>query len=200
MCEDEFMRDPEASPLDMIKALGDPMRLRIISALTTPRTVKQVGDYLGEDASKLYYHVKELYRVGLVDLVETRVVGGVAEKYYRATETKLDEEVQRKMTDLCQDDPEAAARMMSDLVNSVVANVLTEFSWVTGQIRENSEGEGELTMTILAKFLRLRPEKSRELAAKLSELVDEAGDPDAAENEQRFHLVTLLFPVRPSAG
>lgn len=47
-------------------------------------TVTQLGEDLGESPAKLHYHVRELERLGVIHLVETREKGGVLEKYYRA--------------------------------------------------------------------------------------------------------------------
>jgi DNA-binding transcriptional regulator GbsR (MarR family) len=49
-----------------------------------PLTVKQVGEKLAISSKKLYYHVGELERVGLVRLVHTEVQSGIQLKYYRA--------------------------------------------------------------------------------------------------------------------
>jgi DNA-binding transcriptional ArsR family regulator len=199
MCENDFMRNTEATPLDMLKALGDPVRLRVISALTVPRTVKQVGEYLGEDAGKLYYHVKELYRVGLVDLVETRVAGGVAEKYYRAVQVHADDAFREQMNELAQKDPAEAAKMLTDVVNSMLASVLTEFSWVTSRMRTDPGADHELAIHLHGRFLELTPANAKALSERLERALTEAGD-DEGEAAHRYYLVSLLFPIRPEAG
>lgn len=200
MCEDEFMVDPEATPLDMIKALGDPKRLRIMAALGVPRTVKQVGDYLDEDASTLYYHVKELFRVGLVELVETRVVGGVAEKYYRAVECKADEDLQRAAGELAEKDPEAFARMLGDAVNSILASVMTEFSWFTAH---SAELDKKTTVSISEGFVDLTLSEAEEVAKELGRISEDArsrreqAGTGSGEEVHRWCLASFLFPMRP---
>jgi DNA-binding transcriptional ArsR family regulator len=191
------MKDEDATPLDMVKALGDPIRLRIMAALGVPRTVKQVGDYLEEDASKLYYHVKELYRVGLVDLVETRVVGGVAEKYYRAVEKRIDDAVREEAAELAEKDPEQFAGMLADLVSSVVASVLTEFSWFRDHMEEFS-GE-ELPLSVLEALVTLTPEEAKEIAGELDRLASMGGG-EEKEGARRYCFASLLFPMRPREG
>ncbi|MGZ4031516.1 MAG: helix-turn-helix domain-containing protein [Tumebacillaceae bacterium] len=47
-----------------------------------PRTSKQIADQLGLSKSKVHYHVLDLHRVGLLQLVETKEKGGVIEKNY----------------------------------------------------------------------------------------------------------------------
>src|SRR5258708_33674245 len=48
-----------------------------------PMTVTQLGELMGEAPSKIHYHVRELEKVGLLELVETREKGGILEKYYQ---------------------------------------------------------------------------------------------------------------------
>jgi DNA-binding transcriptional ArsR family regulator len=71
--------------LAQIRALADPLRLKILGALTgVPRTTKQVAEVLGEKPTKLYHHVEALNRVGLVRLTDTRPNRGTTEKYFQA--------------------------------------------------------------------------------------------------------------------
>jgi hypothetical protein len=67
-----------------MRAIADELRVRICGALAREAmTVTQLGALLGEPPAKIHYHVRELQRVGLVKLVETREKGGILEKYYR---------------------------------------------------------------------------------------------------------------------
>ena len=71
--------------LDQIKTLADPLRLRILEAMTaSPRTTRQVARQLGEKPNRLYHHVEALEKAGLIRLVETRPNRGTLEKYYQA--------------------------------------------------------------------------------------------------------------------
>ncbi len=71
--------------IEQVRAMADELRIRIVDQLTLqPMTVTQVGEALGIAPNKAHYHVRELERVGLVRLVETREKGGILEKYYRA--------------------------------------------------------------------------------------------------------------------
>jgi DNA-binding transcriptional ArsR family regulator len=77
--------------LAQIRALADPLRLRIIGALGgAPRTTKQVADILGEKPTKLYHHMEALERVGLIRLMHTRPNRGTIEKYYQAVASRFE--------------------------------------------------------------------------------------------------------------
>ena len=70
--------------LEQMRAVADDLRRRIVDSLSArAMTVTQLGDSLDIAPAKAHYHVRELERVGLVKLVETREKGGVLEKYYR---------------------------------------------------------------------------------------------------------------------
>lgn len=64
--------------VEQAKLLGSSQRVKIIGSLTdTPKTAKQVADELGESPGSIHYHIQKLYDGGLIDLVETRTVGGL---------------------------------------------------------------------------------------------------------------------------
>ncbi|WP_051450619.1 helix-turn-helix domain-containing protein [Actinospica robiniae] len=73
-----------------IKAIADPLRIRIMrlmqdGAHVEPRnfTVKQIATELGEPPTKLYRHIKLLLKTGFIQVAELRLVGGIVEQHYR---------------------------------------------------------------------------------------------------------------------
>src|SRR5579875_1089454 len=71
--------------MEELRTLANPLRIQILDRLIeAPRTVRDIGAMLGINSKKLYYHVGELERVGLVRLVHTEVQSGIQLKYYRA--------------------------------------------------------------------------------------------------------------------
>lgn len=76
--------------IEQLRVVADPLRIRIFEALAQrAMTATQVGDELDIAAPKAHYHVRELERMGLVKLVETRERSGILEKYYRAVARNL---------------------------------------------------------------------------------------------------------------
>ena len=63
----------------------DPMRSRILAALAEPGSAAMLATRLGLPRQKINYHLKELDRHGLVELVEERHKGNVTERVYAAT-------------------------------------------------------------------------------------------------------------------
>jgi DNA-binding transcriptional ArsR family regulator len=71
--------------VEQAKLLGSAQRVKIITALVdTAKTSKQVADELGESPGSIHYHIQKLHEGGLIDLVNTRTVGGIVEKYYQS--------------------------------------------------------------------------------------------------------------------
>ncbi|MFJ5228759.1 ArsR/SmtB family transcription factor [Kitasatospora sp. NPDC088391] len=63
----------------------DPMRAGLLAALAEPGSAAMLASRLGLPRQKVNYHLKELERHGLVELVEERRKGNVTERVYRAT-------------------------------------------------------------------------------------------------------------------
>jgi hypothetical protein len=82
------MKEKILSSLDEIKTISDPFRLKILFLFdedNTPMTVKQMAVKLEEVPSKVHYHVKELERIGVLEIVITKEKAGIVEKFYLPT-------------------------------------------------------------------------------------------------------------------
>lgn len=91
--------------LDEIKTISDPFRLKILFLFDEekkPLTVKQMATKLEEVPAKVHYHVKELERIGVMEIVETREKSGIVEKYYGLTAETF--KVERSLTNPADDD------------------------------------------------------------------------------------------------
>jgi molybdate-binding protein len=68
-----------------LKTLSDPRRMAILKLLMAePATLTQLGEALSEHPALVRHHLKQLEKMDLVEMVNTRVVRGFVEKYYRA--------------------------------------------------------------------------------------------------------------------
>src|SRR5580704_15054730 len=87
----------EIDSVEELRALTDPVRLAILSALDTHgpdgelpvMSVKELAQHLGEPQTKLYRHVKQLEAAGLIEVAATRMVSGIQEQRYRARQRDL---------------------------------------------------------------------------------------------------------------
>ena len=63
----------------------DPVRARLLSELTRPASATALADRVGLARQKVNYHLRELERHGLVELVEERRKGNMTERLLQAT-------------------------------------------------------------------------------------------------------------------
>lgn len=63
----------------------DPMRARLLAALAEPASATMLAARFGLARQKINYHLRELERHGLIELVEERRKGNVTERLMRAT-------------------------------------------------------------------------------------------------------------------
>ncbi|MFE4513034.1 ArsR/SmtB family transcription factor [Kitasatospora sp. NPDC056783] len=80
MLEVAVIEEPAAAEASL-----DPMRSRLLAALTEPASAAMLAARLGLPRQKVNYHLKELERHGLVELAEERRKGNVTERVYRST-------------------------------------------------------------------------------------------------------------------
>jgi DNA-binding transcriptional ArsR family regulator len=77
------------SDVEQLKAISDPLRLRLIELASDdpgrPWTAKALAEKLGTKQTKLYHHLNLLEERGFLRVAETRVVSGIVEKSYAAT-------------------------------------------------------------------------------------------------------------------
>ncbi|MCR8745610.1 ArsR/SmtB family transcription factor [Romboutsia lituseburensis] len=69
--------------LECIKAIAHPRRIDILKTFDkAPLSAKQLSQLLDEPHAKINYHIKTLYKVGILELVEEKIKSGIVEKYY----------------------------------------------------------------------------------------------------------------------
>jgi len=109
-----------------MKALSDPLRMKIMGVLgkhahfnARIMTVKQIAEELGEPATKLYRHIKQLLAVELIQVAELRLVGGIVEQRYRVAQKHLS--MDTKHADFRRE------ALMSEELFGVVGAIIDEF-------------------------------------------------------------------------
>jgi DNA-binding transcriptional ArsR family regulator len=76
---------------ETLKVMADPLRSQILEILlNSPHTIKQTAGKLGLAASKLYYHFNQLEKYGLIEVVETRMVGNLEEKLFQTVASNFE--------------------------------------------------------------------------------------------------------------
>jgi DNA-binding transcriptional ArsR family regulator len=170
------------------RALGDPLRIQLFEALWHgPRSVKELSADVGLPPDRLYYHLRQLERAGVVEVADYRPLpSGKVERVYRRVEAEPPGDASS---------PEEVAAFLGSVLDVTKADITAAFmAKAAGEHREVAVAQGPLWLTAegLAEFLRV----FQELHARF-------GSPDPAGTQARA-LVALVDleerPASPSSG
>jgi DNA-binding transcriptional ArsR family regulator len=161
---------------EQLKALGHPLRLRVLEMLGTSGedaiTNRELANKLGVDPGHLHFHVRMLLRAGLITLVDT---GKGREKPYRPVARTL-----RVAPEL----------LASGLTTDLRAAMLDE-------VQRGWDEHGPAGLFRSAQVTaRISPEKALEL---ITELVEKARDAeDEADDARALVITAVLHPPTSS--
>ncbi|MFP7495041.1 winged helix-turn-helix domain-containing protein [Terribacillus saccharophilus] len=75
----------ELTTFEQLKAISDPLRAEMIMKLVeTSYTGQQLAVLLEISRPKIHYHLKELEKNGLIEVIRTEEKNGIVQKFYRA--------------------------------------------------------------------------------------------------------------------
>lgn len=191
MVEEMVVSDP-----DTLKVLADTLRLQIVRVLKRPRTVKELGAVLDMPPTKLYYHVNQLEKVGLIRVVETNVVSGIIEKVYQVPAKRIRVNEAALMGSELTD--EGFQPVLTALFDSTKEEVLRAVR--QGAIKLPGKSDKESRHDVLVRgHARLTSEQVAELHGQL-EAVLAKFEQAAQENLERedlheYVLLEVFFPM-----
>jgi DNA-binding transcriptional ArsR family regulator len=190
--------------LDTIRALMEPMRLAILRTLSVrglrKLTAKEIAEELDEGQTKLYRHIKQLEELGLIHVAETRVVSGIIEKRYAASQKRLT--IDGDLLGLARADPEDAGRHITATLDTARDYLLAELraGRVTSEPPPDRSDNPDLRYYSSYSSVRLDPKDYAEMRSKVSDLVsDYAGRQKEGEGTVPVMFQALLFAVDESA-
>jgi DNA-binding transcriptional ArsR family regulator len=187
----EPLRVRKIDSAQSIKALADPLRLRVLSLLMRDHdrtwTVKEIAAELEQSVTKLYHHVNTLEQAGLIRDVETRLVSGIVEHRYASGQRGLEF-----------DD---ALYRSADTRDASLANV----SYMLDEARDDLVGylrdetsDPERAMVSKAK-LRLTEEEAAELRTAMQELIDRYQSKRSQQRRTATPRTDVLVVVHPAS-
>jgi len=183
------------SSLDQMRAIADDLRLRIFDRLTRqPMTVTQLGDTLGVAPAKAHYHVRELERVGLVKLVETREKGGILEKYYRAVarDINVSPGLLRGLS------PDDMAGAISQFLDFAARGFLRAVAYETEEARHRPDSIlPQSPLGLSGASIWMTDEEARQFALTMADAVKPYIAPRDTPGERERMLIQLLYPIVP---
>ncbi|KAA3645523.1 MAG: ArsR family transcriptional regulator [Chloroflexi bacterium] len=181
--------------VDQANTALKPMRIEILRRLDEPRTCPELAEALGETPQKIYYHVKQLQKAGMVEKVEERRVRGVVEGYYQAVARAywLAPDLVSEIggTALTQD--QVSLRYLLSLAQELHNDV--------AQLGQRSESGQETPSLALSAHIQLpdgtrRAAFMRDVQRTFQDLARQYGLPDGKElaEEDSFRLMLACYP------
>jgi DNA-binding transcriptional ArsR family regulator len=184
--------------LDQVRALADPLRVRMLGAFTEERTARQVAEILHEKPTRLYHHLKSLAAAGLIRKTRTRRNRGTLETYYRAVAGSFRADSSLFTPRGRSEASDSIGKAIDGMLDQTGAELRALIALGSGA--RGLEEEGSVT------YLEVRaPERDmRKLRARIERLVTglkdggsaravPAGKPAAPD--RRYRLLITLFPL-----
>jgi DNA-binding transcriptional ArsR family regulator len=199
--EQEPMNVPEPLPerlisdVETLRALSDPLRLRILEVMTaTPDetyTVKRLASIIGTSQTRLYHHVNQLAERDLIVAAGQRVVSGIIETSYRVGQRSL--RLDRRLL-------AADASTMHDTLTTIFdgARDDIERGLRAGTISSAEDADPASKLLLARGLVRLTPERAADLRARLAALFEEFSDDEghaAAPGVPAFGLVLSMYAM-----
>jgi len=163
-------------------------RMELVEQLSRKdQTASELGRALGEPASRLYYHLNELERVGLVHVAETRTRGNLSEKVYRAVAPTI------RIDPAVLTGEGSGPAALTDIVIGLLGVAADGFRRAAA--RQLVDEQAIPRMVHAHNELRLAPDDVTELGLRLRALVDEFIGRSRPEHPVSAALTTLMVPL-----
>lgn len=191
------------SDVDTLRAISDPLRLRILEVMTAGHdetfTVKRLATTIGANPTKLYHHVNLLVERDLIAVAGQRVVSGIIETSYRVGQLSL--RLDRALL-------ASEASVTHDTLATLFDGARDEIErGLAAGVVSTSDGAPPETKLILARGIgRMEPAAAVAFQARLAALFEEfgatavtpedspEGSPEADER-LAFGLVVAMYPL-----
>lgn len=183
--QDVVMEQPpaEAEPqavrvvdsVDMLKAMADPTRMAILATLMKTRqvmSVKELAAELGEPQTKLYRHVRQLEAAGLIRVASTRMVSGILEHRYQASQQDLT--FGRGFLREHADESTGFVRTLLDRFRDGFFAAFRADRRAADE--DGTAAEPYLKPVLFLSDLKISPAKAAEFSGKLEEIMNELND------------------------
>ena len=181
------------SRLDQVRALADPLRLRLVEALVAgERSVAELARAVRTPVTRLYHHIDLLLEAGLIEVTRRMPRRGAEERYYRAVagEYRMDGSL------LDMDSGRAGtAESLVRLSRSVLGGALEELSEGIreGRVVPGKRGKG---VVLQEQHLTLSAEGFEALARELPAWFAAFAKAHGAPRGQRYRIAIAAFPSK----
>jgi len=177
--------------VDVSRARLSPLRRRVLAELREPASATALAARLGASRQSVNYHVRELERAGLVELVEERRRRGFTERVVRARARAVvaDPEVIGDLDAVA----ETEDRFAADALLALTAGSLGDVAAM--RERASAQGRRLVTFAIEADVAFERPADIERFADALAERIAElAAEFSSGRSRRRFRLIAGAYP------
>jgi len=183
------------SDVETLKALSDPVRLRILETMVTAAdeawTVKRLAKALDTNPTKLYHHINILEEREFIRVAGTRVVSGIIETSYRIAQLSL--RLDRALLSGAGADVRSSVHDVLAVVFDSVRDEI-ERGLSSGVIKSSDDPLSEL---MIRGLTMVHPDRAVELRRRLRELLAEFDTDDPSDVEPgavAFGYLVALYP------
>lgn len=190
MLDVETVEDPAA-----VAALMDPLRARILSELTEPRSAANLADRVGLTRQKVNYHLRALEERGLARVAEERKWGGLTERRLVASAASYVVSPDA-LGPVASDPARAVDRLSAGYLIALAARAVREVGRLVRRARNEGKRLATLSLDTEVNFATPadRAAFTRELGEAVTGLVARYHQPSATDG--RVHrLVVLAHPI-----
>ena len=150
-----------------------------------------VAEEMGEVPSKVYYHIKKLEKVGVVEIVKTEVINGIVAKYYKKTAETFTIEG---------DNEEMNNPLFLNETYKTIKSVYDESLEIIREAISNKEASKDIAPMIMsASDIYLTEEEMKELIEYIRNVKNKASkkkrDDKKKIDEGSTHKVHFLFSI-----
>jgi DNA-binding transcriptional ArsR family regulator len=174
-----------------------PLRARILEMLAEPQSAAGIGRSLDVPRQKVGYHLKELEKQGMVELVEEKKVGNCVERIVRATGRAYLVSAEA-LGALAQGGAEVTDRFSAAYVIAVAARALREVTRLRRAADEAGKRLATMTLETEVRFATAadRAGFAEELAREVARLTAKYHD-ESAPRGRVYRMVSFSYP-KPS--
>ncbi|WP_329264675.1 winged helix-turn-helix domain-containing protein [Streptomyces sp. NBC_01478] len=165
------------------KALADPLRIRLLETLwEKPQSARELADHVDLPADRLYYHLNQLERAGLIEIAEYRPLArGKVERVYTPAVTEPPSDAAN---------PEEMAEFLGSMLDATRADINAAY--------RSKQAGGRREVDLHRGAVRLTDEALAELRGHIERLATQFGDRDAPGVWTRVVVAVVDLQDRPS--
>ncbi|GAA4134669.1 helix-turn-helix domain-containing protein [Actinomadura keratinilytica] len=192
MLDVAVIEDPAVAAVSL-----DPVRARLLAELTEPASAAVLAGRVGLARQKVNYHLRELERHGLVELVEERRKGNVTERVMRATAASYVISP-AALTAVAPDPSRAPDRLSARWLLALAAQLVRDVgALITGAARADKRVatfaiEGEVRFASAADRARFAQELTQAVTSLIGRYHDEG-----ATGGRTHRIVVAVHPAVP---